>query len=67
MRQREAEELPVIERLLREDRYEPRPVRSILRKRDKRKGRGRGLDHNRYPNAWFAGKGLVFLTTSVQT
>ena len=38
-------------------------LRSILRKRDKRKGRGRGLDHNRYPNAWFAGKGLVFLTT----
>jgi RNA-directed DNA polymerase len=38
-------------------------LRSILRKRDKRKGRGRGLDHNRYPNAWFAGKGLVFLTS----
>jgi RNA-directed DNA polymerase len=29
MRQREAEELPVIERLLREDRYEPRPVRRV--------------------------------------
>jgi len=38
-------------------------MRSILRKRDKRKGRGRGRDHNRYPNAWFAERGLVFLTT----
>ena len=38
-------------------------LRSILRKRDKRKGRGRGRDHNRYPNAWFAKRGLVFLTT----
>ena len=27
-------------------------LRSILRKRDKRTGRGRGRDHNRYPNAW---------------
>ena len=38
-------------------------LRSIPRKRDKRKGRGRGLDHNRYPNAWFAERGLIFLTT----
>ena len=38
-------------------------LRSILRKRDKRKGSGRGLDHNRYPNAWFAKRGLVFLIT----
>ena len=29
MRQREAEELPVIERLLSEDRYEPQPVRRV--------------------------------------
>ena len=29
MRQREAEELPVVERLLREDRYEPQPVRRV--------------------------------------
>jgi retron-type reverse transcriptase len=29
MRQREAEELPVIGRLLREDRYEPQPVRRV--------------------------------------
>ena len=29
MRQREAEELPIIERLLRENRYEPQPVRRV--------------------------------------
>ena len=38
-------------------------LRSILRKRDKRKGRGRGLDHNRYPNAFFAEAGLISLIT----
>ncbi len=38
-------------------------LRSILRKRDKRKGRDHGRDHNRYPNAWFAERGLVFLIT----
>jgi RNA-directed DNA polymerase len=37
-------------------------LRSILRKRaDGRKGRGRGLDHNRYPNAFFAEHGLLSL------
>jgi RNA-directed DNA polymerase len=36
-------------------------LRSILRRRDKRKGRGRGFDHNRYPNAWFAEQGLISL------
>jgi RNA-directed DNA polymerase len=36
-------------------------LRSILRARDKRHGRGRGLDHNRYPNAYFAEHGLVSL------
>ena len=36
-------------------------LRSILRKRDKRKGRGHGRDHNRYPNDWFAERGLVFV------
>ena len=36
-------------------------LRSILRHRDKRKGRGRGRDHNRYPNAYFAARGLVSL------
>jgi RNA-directed DNA polymerase len=36
-------------------------LRSILRKRDQRKGCGHGLDHNRYPNAYFAEHGLIFL------
>jgi RNA-directed DNA polymerase len=34
-------------------------LRSILRKREKRKGRGHGRDHNRYPNIFFAEKGLI--------
>lgn len=34
-------------------------LRSILRKRDKRKGRGHGRDHNRYPNVFFAEAGLI--------
>jgi RNA-directed DNA polymerase len=33
-------------------------LRSILRRRSGRKGRGRGLDHNRWPNAYFAKCGL---------
>lgn len=37
-------------------------LRSILRKRDKRKGRGIGLDHYRWPNAYFAKHGLFSLT-----
>lgn len=36
-------------------------LRSVLRRRDKRKGRGRGRDHNRYPNAWFTERGLISL------
>ena len=36
-------------------------LRSILRKRERRKGRGRGLDHQRYPNAYFAELGLISL------
>jgi RNA-directed DNA polymerase len=36
-------------------------LRSILRQRDKRDGPGRGLDHHRYPNAWFAARGLISL------
>ena len=36
-------------------------LRSILRKRRKRKGRGRGLDHFRWPNQYFADRGLFFL------
>jgi RNA-directed DNA polymerase len=40
-------------------------LRSILRKRAGRKGRGRGLDHHRYPNAYFAELGLFSLTTAL--
>jgi RNA-directed DNA polymerase len=36
-------------------------LRSILRKRSKRRGRGRGLDHQRWPNAYFAERGLFSL------
>ena len=33
-------------------------LRSILRKRRKRKGRARGTDHQRWPNAFFTERGL---------
>lgn len=36
-------------------------LRSILRKRHGRKGRGRGRDHHRYPNKYFAKMGLYSL------
>ena len=36
-------------------------LRSILRKRRGGKGRGRGQDHKRWPNAFFAEHGLLFL------
>ena len=36
-------------------------LRSILRKRDGRRGRGRGYDHVRWPNAFFTAAGLVSL------
>lgn len=36
-------------------------LRSILRKRSGRKGRGRGFDHNRWPNAYFQQLGLFSL------
>ena len=39
-------------------------LRSILRHRQKRKGRSRGLDHNRWPNAFFAEQGLFSLTAA---
>jgi RNA-directed DNA polymerase len=42
-------------------------LRSILRKRQKKKGRGRGSDHQRWPNAFFAEKGLYSLTTAHRT
>lgn len=36
-------------------------LRSILRKRTKGKGRARGIDHQRWPNAYFADLGLISL------
>lgn len=40
-------------------------LRSILRKRHKRKGRGKGLDHQRWPNAYFAKLGLFSLSAAL--
>jgi len=37
-------------------------LRSLLRFRQRRKGRGRGWDHQRWPNAFFAKQGLFSLT-----
>jgi RNA-directed DNA polymerase len=39
-------------------------LRSILRKRSKRKGRGIGWDHIRWPNAYFVKHGLFSLTAA---
>ncbi len=39
-------------------------LRSILRKRRGRKGRGRGSDHQRWPNAYFTQQGLYSLTAA---
>ena len=39
-------------------------LRSILRKRAGRRGRGHGLDHHRYPNAYFAELGLFSMTAA---
>lgn len=36
-------------------------LRSILRRRQKKRGRGRGSDHQRWPNAYFAKLGLYTL------
>jgi RNA-directed DNA polymerase len=46
------------------DAYVRMRLRSILRKRSKRKGRGRGKDHQRWPNAYFTERGLYCLTTA---
>jgi RNA-directed DNA polymerase len=42
-------------------------LRSILRKRQGKKGRGRGTDHQRWPNAYFAEQGLFSLTMAHAT
>lgn len=39
-------------------------LRSILRKRCGRRGRGRGSDHQRWPNAFFAEQGLYSLSAA---
>ncbi len=39
-------------------------LRSILRKRRVGRGRGRGTDHQRWPNAYFTEPGLFNLTTA---
>ena len=39
-------------------------LRSLLRKRAGRQGRGRGADHHRWPNAYFAELGLFSLQTA---
>jgi RNA-directed DNA polymerase len=36
-------------------------LRSLLRKRQKKRGRGRGMDHQRWPNAFFVAQGLYSL------
>ena len=41
-------------------------LRSILRKRLGRRGRGRGSDHQRWPNAFFAKIGLFSLEVAHQ-
>ena len=37
---------------------------SILRRRSGRRGRGRGADHQRWPNVYFAERGLYNLETA---
>lgn len=39
-------------------------LRSILRRRHGRRGRGRGTDHHRWPNAYFAEHGLFSMETA---
>ena len=42
-------------------------LRSILRKRAGRRGRGRGRDHQRWSNAYFAEQGLYSLVTAYES
>jgi RNA-directed DNA polymerase len=42
-------------------------LRSILRKRKGGRGRGRGSDHQRWPNAYFADRGLYSLAAASDT
>jgi len=43
------------------DRWIRARLRSILRKRAGRRGKGRGLDHHRWPNSYFASLGVFNL------
>jgi RNA-directed DNA polymerase len=47
-----------------QDKWVRMRLRSILRKRLKLRGRGRGADHQRWPNAYFATQGLFSLTAA---
>lgn len=49
------------------DGYVRMRLRSILRKRQHRRGRGRGADHQRWPNAYFAERGLFSLQDAYAT
>jgi RNA-directed DNA polymerase len=44
-----------------EDQWIRGRLRAILRKRHKGQGRARGIDHQRWPNAYFADLGLFSL------
>ena len=46
------------------DSYVRMRLRSILRKRSGRRGRSRGQDHHRWPNAYFAEQGLYSLVAA---
>jgi RNA-directed DNA polymerase len=49
------------------DRFVRRRLRAVLRKQDKRTGRGQSkADHLRWPNAFFASQGLFTLTTAFE-
>ena len=49
------------------DRFVRRRLRAVLRKQDKRPGFGRcKADHQRWPNAFFAGQGLFTLATALE-
>ena len=46
------------------DKWIRQRLRSILRKRAGRRGRGRGADHQRWPNDYFTGLGLLSLVAA---
>ena len=49
------------------DSYVRGRLRSILRRRQHKEGRGRGSDHQRWPNAFFASQGFYSLVTAHAT